>query len=224
MSRPPDLLVICPLRDWTCQLCGGTGALLRMERPGPVCLSCADLDHLTFLPSGNAALTRRAKTGSALSAVVVRFSRSRKRYERRGLLVEEAALAQAEAQCLTAAEARSRRRQRDAARRAVGDDLLRARIAAQIARLFPGCTPERRQAIVRQATIRASGGHGGPTAAACDLGPPDLERAVAASVRHHDTRYDKLLMAGMDRVQARDQVQPDVTGVLDRWRRQPALA
>jgi hypothetical protein len=32
--------------------------------------------------------------------VVVRFSRARKRYERQGILVEEAALEQAEAQCL----------------------------------------------------------------------------------------------------------------------------
>ena len=27
---------------------------------GPICLECADLDHLIYLPSGNAALTRRS--------------------------------------------------------------------------------------------------------------------------------------------------------------------
>jgi hypothetical protein len=41
-------------------------------------------------------LTRRAKAKSARSAVVVRFSRRRRRYERQGLLVEPAALAEVE--------------------------------------------------------------------------------------------------------------------------------
>jgi len=43
------------------------------------------------LPSGDAALTRRAKRASGLSVVVVRFSRARRRYERQGILVEEEA-------------------------------------------------------------------------------------------------------------------------------------
>ena len=95
-SRPPDLVVISPLKDWTCTSCAGTGSLLIMERSGPLCLQCAHLDHLVYLPRGDAALTRRAKKASRVSAVVVRFSRTRKRYERQGVLVEEAALARAE--------------------------------------------------------------------------------------------------------------------------------
>lgn len=59
-------------------------------------LALSGLDHLVFLSSGDAGLTRRAHRTSELSAVVVRFSRSRKRYERQGLLVERAALAHAE--------------------------------------------------------------------------------------------------------------------------------
>jgi len=91
-SRPPDLVVISPLNEWTCTRCGGTGSLLLMAEPGPVCLRCAGLDHLVFLPAGDAGLTRRARAASRESAVVVRFSRTRKRYERQGLLVEPAAL------------------------------------------------------------------------------------------------------------------------------------
>jgi hypothetical protein len=67
-----------------------------MEKEGPACLRCVGLDDLEFLPRGDALLTRRAKAGSARSAVVVRFSRSRKRYERQGVLVEQKALAEAE--------------------------------------------------------------------------------------------------------------------------------
>jgi hypothetical protein len=86
------------------------------------CLSCADLDHLAFLPTGDAALTRRARTYSALAAVVLKWSRARKRYERQGLLVEEAALERAEAECLADAEARERRREREAERREQEDE------------------------------------------------------------------------------------------------------
>ena len=58
--------------------CQGTGDLLIMDDKGPLCLACADLDHLIVLPAGDAALTRRAKKASGLSAVVVRWSRTRK--------------------------------------------------------------------------------------------------------------------------------------------------
>jgi hypothetical protein len=96
-SQPPELVVIQPLnREWACHRCGGTGDLLMMEPPGPVCLRCAGLADLEFVPAGDALLTRRAKAKSARFAVVVRFSRARGRYERRGLLVEGPALAEAE--------------------------------------------------------------------------------------------------------------------------------
>lgn len=95
-SRPPELVVIVPLaRDWTCHRCGGTGDLLMMEKDGPACMRCVGLDDLEFLPAGDTRLTRKAKAKSARHAVVVRFSRARKRYERQGLLVEAQALAQA---------------------------------------------------------------------------------------------------------------------------------
>jgi hypothetical protein len=96
-NRPPELVVINPLNDkWKCHSCGNTGDLLVMEKPGPACLRCAGLDDLEFLPAGDALLTRRAKAKSARSAVVVRFSRTRKRYERQGALVEPQALADAQ--------------------------------------------------------------------------------------------------------------------------------
>jgi hypothetical protein len=93
-SRPPELVVILPLKlDWTCHRCGGTGDLLMMENAGPACLRCAGLGDLEFVPAGNALLTRRVKARSARHAVVVRFSKSRGRYERQGLLVESQVLA-----------------------------------------------------------------------------------------------------------------------------------
>jgi hypothetical protein len=88
-SRAPELVVVEPLKgDWTCHRCGGSGDFLMMEDPGPVCLRCMGLDDLEFLPAGDALLSRRVKAKSTRFAVVVRFSRSRRRYERQGLLVE----------------------------------------------------------------------------------------------------------------------------------------
>jgi hypothetical protein len=92
-NKPPDLVVVSPLQEWTCASCATTGeALLLMQDDEPHCMRCVQLDHLVFLPAGDARRTRRAHRASALTAVVVRFSRTRKRYERQGLLVEPEAL------------------------------------------------------------------------------------------------------------------------------------
>jgi hypothetical protein len=216
-GRPPDLVVISPLKDWTCTACGGTGSLLMMEEAGPVCLRCADMDHLVFLPAGDTALTRRAKKASRLAAVVVRFSRAGRRYERQGVLVEEEALAAAEQSCLADEEARRRRRSRAEAARAEQDETFAAAFAAAIVRSFPGCPLERAAAIARRAGARSSG-RVGRTAAGQALDERAVMLAVAASVRHHDTGYDELLMTGIDRSDARDAVRADVDRILQRWR------
>jgi hypothetical protein len=96
-GRAPELMVIQPLnREWRCHRCGGSGDLLIMENPGPACLRCAGLDDLAFLAAGDALLTRPVKAKSARFSVVVRFSKSRRRYERQGLLVEPQALTEAQ--------------------------------------------------------------------------------------------------------------------------------
>src|SRR3972149_2098882 len=95
-----DLRVFISTTDSTCDECGealGQGAWITLQKEkGALCLACADLDHLVFLPPGDAALTRRARKYSTLAAVVLKWSRARKRYERQGLLVEAEGLEQAE--------------------------------------------------------------------------------------------------------------------------------
>ena len=205
-----------PVKDWVCAQCTGTGDLLTMDDVGPLCMTCADLDHLAFLGAGDAALTRRAKKASGLSAVVVRWSRSRKRYERQGLLVEEAALEHAEQECLADEDARTRRRERDRERRADEDVELQARMAAEIARLFPRCPAERAEAIARHTALRGSG-RVGRSAAGRALDEQAITLAVVASVRHLDTDYDSLLMSGVARDVARDHIRPDIDRVLATW-------
>ena len=216
-SRPADLVVVSSLKAWTCVECSGTGDLLIMEGPGPLCLACADLDHLVFLPSGDPALTRRAKRASGLAAVVVRFSRSRKRYERQGILVEEAALDQAERECLADEDARARRREREEARRTDRDLAFEAAMAAEIVQLFPGCPGARAKAIAHHAGARGSG-RVGRSAAGRALDPRAVTLAVAASVRHEDTGYDELLMSGLPRTAAREQVGTELQRILTSWK------
>ncbi len=210
------IVVIQPVRDWTCAECGDAGGLLRMQDAGPLCLTCSDLDHLVFLPSGDAALTRRATKGSTLSAVVVRWSRSRKRYERQGVLVEEPALTLAEEQCMSDADARMRRRERDQVRQAELDTRFQARLAAEIRQVFPGCPADRAMAIAEHTGLRGSG-RVGRSAAGRALDESAIVLAVVASVRHQDTDYDSLLMAGLPRELARERVRPAIDRVLAAW-------
>lgn len=220
-SKPPELVVVSALKEWTCEACGTTGDdLLIMEDPGPLCLSCADLDHLVFLPAGDAAMTRRAKKASGLHAVVVRFSRSRRRYERQGLLVEASALIIAEGQCLADEEARRRRRMREEARRADHDVEFVVAFAAEITRLFPRCPSERADAIALHAGTRGSG-RVGRSAAGRSLDPEAVTLAVVASIRHEDTDYDELLMTGVSRLEARNRVRDAIDAVVAEWRSPP---
>lgn len=217
-SKAPDLVVISPLKDWRCTSCEGTGDLLIMEEPGRLCLRCADLDHLVYLPAGDATLTRRAKKASRLAAVVVRFSRSRKRYERQGVLVEEAALIQAEQDCLADEDARSRRRERAEETRAQQDVELQRALSEAILELFPSCPTDRATAIAQHAGTRGSGRVGRTTAGKA-LDSDAVTAAVVASVRHVDTTYDELLMTGVPRDEARQLVNQDVQDLLADWRR-----
>lgn len=216
-----SLVVFESLRPIHCAECR-RGPLRHVVRESgvPRCLDCADLGHLVYLPRGDAALTRRAREASSLSAVVVRRHRGRRRYERQGLLVEDAALARAERACLADAEARARRRQRDRLRRAAQDVRFTAAFAAEILRLFPGCPPERARAIAAHASLRGSG-RVGRTAAGRALDGQAVSMAVRAAVRHTDTEYDALLMAGVHRFEARARLAARIDAILDGWRAAP---
>ena len=98
-AAPVVFSVLC---ESECSECGaeiGSGSFLLMEAEQPLCLPCARLGDLEYLAAGDAALTRRATRYGERTAVVVRFSRSRGRYERQGVLVEKAALEKAEKEC-----------------------------------------------------------------------------------------------------------------------------
>jgi len=216
-----ELVVFLVRRDTKCEDCGcdlpgGSIIMLNKER-NPLCLACADLDHLEFLRRGNTALTRRAARHSRLRAVVLQWSRTRKRYERQGILAETEAIEQAEAECLEDADRRERQRERRALREAALDRQYVDAFAASIRESFPGCQPADARRIAEHACRKYSG-RVGRSAAAKQFDAAAIHLAVVAAVRHKFTDYDELLLRGYDRNDARALIREKVEDVLDAWR------
>jgi hypothetical protein len=218
--KSEEIKVFISNRDSTCDECHddlGRKAWITLVRDiGALCLSCADLDHLVFLPSGDAALTRRARKHSRLSAVVLKFSRVRRRYERQGLLVEEAALNLAEEECQADSEVRELRNEREAERRAGLDQKYVQQFAQEIRKLFPRIETGSEQVIAEHACLKYSG-RVGRSGAAKSLDKNAIRLAVVAHIRHRETNYDELLGRGWERSDARSAVADRVDEVLKQW-------
>jgi hypothetical protein len=140
----------------------------------------------------------------------------RKRYERQGLLVEDQALAQAEQECLADADARTRRREREAARRTELDQQYVERFATRVCELFPHCPPGREVTIAEHACLKYSD-RVGRSAAAKNLDETAIRLAVIAHIRHTETPHDTLLANGYDRQEARAQVEEMIAQMQTRW-------
>jgi hypothetical protein len=216
-----DLKVFITSGESICSECGeklGRHAWITLAgEKGALCLPCADFDHLVFLPSGDAALTRRAGKYSTLAAVVLKWSRARQRYERQGLLVEEAAIQRAEQECLADADVRARRQERASARRAELDQEYIRRFAGRVRKLYPACPAGREQVIAEHACQKYSG-RVGRSANAKALDEKAIMLAVIAHIRHAETGYDDLLAEGWERSLARGQVNDKVGEILASWR------
>ena len=215
-----ELKVFISNRASTCGECGENLAakawITLAGEKGALCLACADLDHLLFLPSGDAALTRRARQHSTLSAVVLQWSRARKRYERQGLLVEAQGLEKAEEECLADSEVRELRKEREATRREALDRQYVDQFAVCVRALFPGCPTGRGQEIAEHACLKYSG-RVGRSASAKALDEEAVRFAVIAHVRHRETKYDEFLARGYYRREARAAVEEAVRRVLQGW-------
>lgn len=193
-GAPDDDLAVFELVTGTaCSACGkdlGKGCLLRVVEGNPRCMSCAGLGHLVILPRGDAALTRRARKHSSVSAVILRWSRARKRYERQGALVEPEALARAEEECRADGERRAEARGKAAVRREVVDARYVAEFAARVRDRYPGCPAVEAATIAGHACEKHSG-RVGRSAAAKEFDRDKIDLAVRAHVRHIHTDYDE---------------------------------
>ncbi len=219
LAQPPRQVVFQILRDSQCSECGVellSDSLLTMEAGEALCLACAKLGDLEYVPAGDAALTRRTSKYSTRTAVVVRFSRSRKRYERQGILAETAALERAERECAEDADERAAARTRAAETRRADDRDLAARMTERLVALFPRCAPAEARRIAQHTAARGSG-RVGRSAAGRSLDEGALRAAVIAAIRHNHTDYDALLASGIDRALARHRVADQVDAIRESW-------
>lgn len=218
-EKNQEIVVFIVHRDSACSECGKElprKSFLRMERDKPLCLSCADLDRLEFLGRGDAAVTRRARKHSTLWAVVVEWSRSRKRYERQGILAEPEAIDHAIEDSEADAGERERRREREAVRREALDREYVAAFARAVRERFPSAPVGAEQTIAEHACRKYSG-RVGRSAAAKSLDEEAVFLAVQAHVRHAQTNYDELLFRYGDRQLARQEVRGRIEEILAAW-------
>ena len=220
MKENFDLKVFISTKDSTCDECGenlGQRAWITLNKnKGALCLSCSDIDHLVFLPAGDTALTRRSRKYSTLTAVVLKWSRTRKRYERQGLLVETEAIEKAEQECLKDNEARARRREREESRRKKLDREYIKSFASRLRELYPKCSKGTEKIIAEHACLKYSG-RVGRSSEAKNLDEKAIRLAVIAHIRHVETQYDQLLAKGYDRWEARGMVKEEVERILTKW-------
>ena len=205
----------------SCFECGSDlpkGAFVRiLLETGVCCLECADLDHLDFLPRGNVAVTRRAAKYSKIWAVVVKWSSTRRRNERQGILAEPEAIDRALHESEADSEERERRRELESLRREKLDrayvDQFAEAIREQFSRIPKGIDIK----IAEHACLKYSG-RVGRSAAAKSFDPEAIFLAVQAHARHAFTDYDDLLFRYDNRQLARERVRSRIEAILDEWR------
>mgnify|MGYP000653842902 FL=1 len=218
-KKKTEITVFECFRETKCSECDETihiNELFSRQSDNNVCLSCFDLDHLVFLPSRDSALSRRSKKYSTLSAIVFRYSKSRKRNERIGQLVEGNALIKAEEECLGDAEVRQKRQGRDKRRRDKIDKEFVENFAIEIRKLFPNAPLNVETEIAEHACLKHSG-RVGRIASAKEFNEEAINLSVRAYVRHNETNYDSLLSQGYERYNARNEVKNKIEEVLSSW-------
>jgi len=218
-----DAIVYYNSIERPCSKCGQLQAVKAwITRPVPsvvLCLRCAGLDHLVYLPSGDACLTRRAQKYSELSAVLMWFSKARKRNERQGILVEKKALAQAEESCQKDLARREKQQARDAIRRARADSRYQGQFCSKLQELYPGCPDEIASEITTHA-CEINSGRVGRSHNARNLDEYSIGLAVRAYIRHNMTKYDDYLYSEeYPREVARDYVKDEIDEIEAAWAR-----
>jgi hypothetical protein len=125
-------------------------------------------------------------------------------------------LERAEEECLADEDARARRREREAERRAELDQEYVARFAERIRQLFPIC-PQGREIQIAEHACQKYSGRVGRSASARALDEQAVRLAVIAHIRHTETEYDELLAQGYEQNDARQQIAGKVSQVMERW-------
>ncbi|WP_378187900.1 DUF2293 domain-containing protein [Aquimarina sp. W85] len=206
----------------TCSNCGkripkGNSFVAESENHKGSCFSCSAFVGYTFLPSGDAALTRRSKKLSDRCAVVYEWNARRKRFQRTGQLVQESAIENAKQSCIEDAAIREAKNKKAAVLRAQQDSVYVATFAKKIRARYPSC-PQGREVLIAQHACQKYSGRVGRTADAKEFDVKMIDLAVEAHIRHTETNYDDQFGYGKAKRQIRSEVKTDIEQVLRRWK------
>lgn len=221
LTQKPDLRVFLH-EDKKALECNACHAIVEKENffyselKKTYCLKCAELDKLAFQESGDATLSRRAKKYSQKFAEVVEFNSKKKRFERRGILVDKKAIELAQVSCSQDATERATKRIKSSEKRVQDDFDFTQEFTKSVASLFPLCPEGEVSAIAEHATVRGSG-RVGRRAAAKKLDDESIRLAVIAYIRHKHTFYDRLLLNRTPKKTCRKLVQPVIEKKLKSW-------
>lgn len=182
-----------------------------------ICMKCAGLSELVFLPSGDAAMSRRAKKHSMKSALVLKWSMSRRRYERQGILVTADAITHATNECTLDLEKRVKRQEKELLKRMVIDQNYIKEFAGRIRLQYPN-VPKGVEIKIADHACQKYSGRVGRTLAAKNFDSEMIKLAVTAYIRHSKTNYEDLFTKGYTKSEARAEVRHSIDLVLARWR------
>ncbi len=209
-----------------CSSCGapvskGKAYVAESEKHKGTCLSCSAFTKgYVMLAPGNAAMTRRSKKHSTLCAVVWEWHQKRKRFERKGQLVEPSAIEKAKVECLQDQEVRALKNQKAAEVREYKDREYIALFSRAIRARYPYC-PEKREYEIAIHACEKYSGRVGRTASAKEFDAKMIDLAVEAHIRHIETDYDTKFGKGKGKKEIRSEVKSDITYVLQKWRKMP---
>jgi hypothetical protein len=208
------------LKDIKCDKCGSKirqGNVLREVKEKVYCLKCSGMEGLVLLPAGDRTLTVRAKKLSKLSAVVLKWNKIRKCYERQGLLVGKKALTEARRSCAADKDIRKEKRKKAAVYAAKADLKYKKSFATAVTQAYPGCGIKNAGFIAEHACEKYSG-RVGRSAAAKKLEPQTINLAVRAFIRHNMTEYESLFEKGYFKTKARKTIIGQVNEIAEKWK------
>ncbi|WP_378174306.1 DUF2293 domain-containing protein [Aquimarina sp. SS2-1] len=206
----------------TCVSCGkkiplGKSFVAESENHKGTCFNCSPFVGYVLLPPGNVAMTRRSKKYSTLCGVVLAWNQRRKRYERKGQLVEPVAIEKARLECEQDQAVRDLKNKKAAIIRKQKDQEFIINFARAIRVQYPNCPVKREFAIALHACEKYSG-RVGRTAKAKEFDTKMIDLAVEAHIRHTETNYDQQFDKGKRKKEIRVNVKSDINTILNRWK------
>lgn len=187
------------------------------EKTKGCCFDCSSFRTYAFLPSGDAAMTRRSKKHSPLCGVVQEWNQRRRRYERKGQYIEALAIAKARQECEEDKEKRLIQNKKAAIKRTKEDKIYIEEFAKAIRFRYPKCPPGREVLIAVHACEKYSG-RVGRTASAKEFDEKMVDLAVEAHIRHTETNYDSQFGKGKSKKEIRTDVKFDIVKIMQSWK------